>query len=74
MDECANIKKLEKEFFSVKDIDLNRKGFISVEDIVCFVNLYTGNFFRNRDVISLYKRFTKTGELSYESFLDKVTK
>lgn len=41
----------------MKDIDLGKKGYLSIEDIVCFVNLYTGKFFRNRDATTVYKRF-----------------
>jgi hypothetical protein len=38
-------------------LDLGKKGYLTVEDIVCFVNLYTGKFYRNRDAIGLFKRF-----------------
>lgn len=39
-------------------MDLNKKGYLSIEDIVCFVNLHTGKFYRNRDAIGLLKRFS----------------
>jgi len=37
-------------------MDLNRKGYLAIEDLVCFVNLYTGNFYRNRDLILIFRR------------------
>lgn len=40
---------------------MNKKGYLSIEDIVCFVNLYTGKFFRNRDAIGLMRRFGREG-------------
>jgi hypothetical protein len=48
-------------------MDLNRKGFLSIEDLVCFVNLHTGNFFRNRDAIGLFKRFAENGETKVQN-------
>jgi hypothetical protein len=47
---------------------------------VCFVNLYTGKFYRNRDAIGLFKRFAesmqggKPDQIKYEWFLEKLTK
>lgn len=69
MSECVSIKKLEAENFEINDIDTAKKGYISLEDLVCFINLYTGNFFRNRDVFSLHRRFNKCEDktqLKYE--------
>jgi len=40
-------------------IDLNKKNFISIEDLVCFVNIHSQMFYRSRDVASLFNRFLK---------------
>jgi hypothetical protein len=37
-------------------LDHNNKGYISIEDIVCFVNLYTGHFYKNRDLAIVFRR------------------
>lgn len=53
-------------------MDLCRKDYICIEDIVCFINLYTGKHYRNRDTIALFNRFkygdrnkTKENKISY---------
>lgn len=74
--ECAGIARLEMEGFNIRNIDLSKKGYITIEDLVCFVNLYSGSFFRNRDVVALYRRFLggdKETGIKYESFLEKIT-
>lgn len=48
--------------FSAKEMDLDRRGYLTVEDLVCFINLYSTNFFRNRDVIHLFKRMVAMGK------------
>ena len=40
---------------------MGKKGSLTVEDLVCFVNVYTGNFFRNRDMLLLMRRISKKG-------------
>jgi hypothetical protein len=62
----------------VSDLDLNKKGHLKIEDLACFVNLYTGNFYRNRDVALLYRRLqllegnrSKSG-VDYGTFLRTV--
>ena len=67
----------------MKDLDLERKGYLSIEDFVCFINLSSGNFFRNRDVMMVFKRFmrlqinsgagSQSKGVDYSAFLDKVT-
>lgn len=48
-------KQLEKEHFSFRELDLNSKGYLSLEDLICFVNLHSGKFYRNRDIIFFVK-------------------
>jgi hypothetical protein len=55
-------------------MDLNKKGYLSIEDFVCFINLYTGHFYRNRDICLVYKRFLRLDEnrkmgVPYNKFL-----
>lgn len=40
-------------------LDLNKKGYICLEDIVCFVNLYAGKFYRNRDFMLVSRRIIR---------------
>ena len=54
--ESVSIRALEKESFKIQEIDLEERGYITVEDVVCFINLNTDHCFRNRDVINMFKR------------------
>jgi hypothetical protein len=77
--QCFSAEQLEKEGFNLRDLDLSKKGSISIEDLVCFVNLHTGSFLRNRDVIGLFNRFFETMEskgqtLKYEVFTKILTR
>jgi hypothetical protein len=46
--------------------DLNRLGFICVEDLVCFINLHTKNLYRNRDLLTIFKRICQVNGRSHE--------
>lgn len=50
------MKALKTEGFSVSELDVNKKGYLSIEDLVCFVNLYTGHFYKNRDLTLIFRR------------------
>ena len=54
---CITVQQIKAANFSPSQIDLTRKGCLSVEDIVCFVNLNTGSFYRNRDLALVFRRF-----------------
>lgn len=54
---CTSLKQLKDEDYSTTELDLNQKGNLSIEDIVCFINLYTGRFYRNRDLSLIFRRF-----------------
>lgn len=68
----------------MKYIDLNQKGYLSIEDLVCFINVHTLKFYRSRDAAQLFKRFlAKEGKtldknigdgVTYGSFLGKLCK
>lgn len=49
--------ELECSGFRVEEMDLDKKGYLGMEDFVCFINLNSSNFFRNRDIVTLFKRF-----------------
>ena len=59
---CA--KKVDRECskFKTEAIDLDKKGYLGVEDFVCFINLNSSNFFRNRDIVPLFRRFMAIGQ------------
>ena len=69
-------RTVEKSEFNVREMDLDQRGYLSVEDLVCFANLYTSNFFRNRDIICLFRRMTALGRnrngVDYDNFLDII--
>lgn len=50
-----NFEAVEIEGF-VKAMDIDRKGYVSVEDLVRFVNVESDQYFRNRDLVLIYKR------------------
>ena len=66
----------------MRDLDLEKKNYLSIEDFVCFINLFSGNFFRNRDAMMLFRRFarlsgntnseSKASGVSFETFMNKV--
>ena len=71
---CYNLKEFEAEKFSLDKVDLERKGYFSVEDLVRFLNMETGTFYRNRDLILIFRRFTKGEKLTWESFIQLLNK
>ena len=81
MREGVSIEGLEKEEFKIQEIDLGEKGYLTVEDLVCFINLNSGSYFRNRDVCCMFRRWNKvpaTGKLmnrlDYGTFLNFMAK
>ena len=44
---------LNDEFNAVM-LDLEKKGYIVLEDIVRFLNMETGTFYRNRDIYLIF--------------------
>ena len=63
---------LRSEQFSEEKVDLEKKGYLTIEDFVRFLNLETGSFFRNRDVILIFRRMTKTPEITFTDFLKTI--
>lgn len=64
---------LDDDFRSDK-LDLDKKGYLVLEDFVRFLNMETGTFFRNRDIFCIFKRLAQGGEkIKFEQFLSEVT-
>ena len=40
-----------------------------LEDLVRFMNLETGTFFRNRDLALIFRRLTASDRLGFEDFM-----
>ena len=65
---------LESEGFSVSKLDLDRKGYILVEDLVRFLNIESGTFLRNRDVSIIFKRINEKSEkINFDEILSAVS-
>lgn len=75
-----DMQKLKADGFSIEDMDLNKKGYLNIEDLVCFINLYSGNFYRNREVSTTYRRLGKlesnktANGIQYQTFLSALTR
>ena len=37
-------------------MDIERKGWVSVEDVVRYINVESDQYYRNRDLILIYRR------------------
>jgi hypothetical protein len=65
-------QKLEQEGFNVRQLDVDRKGHLSVSDMACFLNSQTGSNLRSRDLFSLCLRLCRSPsspKLSFEALL-----
>jgi hypothetical protein len=51
-----NRSQLKAEGFTLEKFDLEKKGYINMEDLVRFLNFESGNFYRNRDLVLIFKR------------------
>lgn len=58
--------------FKQDRVDLERKGYLTVEDFVRFLNIETGTFYRNRDLILIFRRLGSDTKLSFDAFLKVV--
>lgn len=66
-----NRRALEEEDLNNLTLDLDRKGYIVLEDLVRFLNMETGTFFRNRDLIAIFRRICgKNNKVSFNEFLN----
>lgn len=45
---------------------------MTVEDFVRFLNIETGTFYRNRDLILIFRRMTSEPKISFETFIKTV--
>lgn len=62
---------MEEEDLNILTFDLDRKGFIVLEDLVRFINMETGKFLRSRDLIAIFKRIGGNNvKISFNEFLN----
>jgi hypothetical protein len=59
IEKCVSLDLLAEDDFSMSVIDFSSKGTISLEDLVCFVNVNSQKFYRSREVAGLFRRFLK---------------
>jgi membrane-anchored protein YejM (alkaline phosphatase superfamily) len=65
-----NRQILEEEDLNNLALDLDKKGHIVLEDLVRFLNMETGTFFRNRDLITIFRRICGNNrKLTFNDFL-----
>lgn len=50
---------MKNEDFTMNTLDLEKKGYVVLEDIVRFLNMETGTFYRNRDLFLIFKKISE---------------
>jgi Ca2+-binding EF-hand superfamily protein len=64
---------LEREGFVASKLDLDKKGYILIEDLVRFLNIESGTFLRNRDLSIIFRRINKKSEkIMFEDILSAI--
>ncbi len=54
-------------------LDLDKKGYILIEDLVRFLNIESGTFLRNRDLSIIFRRINKKSEkIMFEDILSAI--
>jgi len=61
------------EGFSSQRIDLERKGFIELEDLVRFLNIESGTFYRNRDLFLIFRRFSPSDKMKFDQIIELIS-
>ena len=51
----------------IEKLDMDGKGFITVEDIVRIINMEEGTFFRNRDLYLVFQRLSQNEMINAEN-------
>jgi len=46
-------------------VDISNRGYISIEDLVRYLNCEVGTFYRNRDLFLIYLRFKNQEKLLF---------
>jgi hypothetical protein len=60
------VGQIDVERLVSERMDLGKKGFLVLEDVVRFMNLETGTFFRNRDLVMAFRRLAKRDQLCWK--------
>ena len=55
-------KEIEGSGFHASQLDLEKRGYLKLEDLSCFINLYGSSMpsFKNKNVCTLFGRFTRS--------------
>ncbi len=64
---------MQREGFTANKIDLERKGFIELEDLVRLLNIESGTFYRNRDIFLIFRRISSAERVTFEQLLTQLT-
>ena len=57
--------RLEREGFVERNIDLEKKGAITIDDFARFINFEGNTYYRTRDLMLLFRRITGGFELYF---------
>lgn len=66
------MRKLKEEGFKNELLDLELKGYLQIEDLVRYLNIETGKFYRNRDLITIFKRITKINKINFQELMRNI--
>ena len=69
-----DVRQMREEHFEEGKLDLEKKGYLTVEDFVRFLNIETGTFYRNRDLILLFRRMTSAETIAFSDFISVISK
>ena len=58
--------------FSAGRMDLEKKGFIELADVVRFLNIESGSFYRNRDIYLIFQRLAGGERVSFEEIMGQI--
>jgi hypothetical protein len=53
---------------------LEKKGYVELEDLVRFLNMETGTFYRNRDIYLIFSRVGGKDKVKFEVLMDLFSK
>jgi hypothetical protein len=67
-----DVRKLKEEGFKNELLDLELKGYLQIEDLVRYLNIETGKFYRNRDLITIFKRITKINKINFQELMRNI--
>ena len=54
-------------------IDINKKGYIVIEDLVRYINIESDEYYRNRDIYLIFKRFREVNRTIMDESEPKIS-